>query len=199
MTTLRPSEKKKRRRSRKGSAKRSQKVQKRKIGYTVKKGRIVNVYKISGKPGRRYYNGNKLVKGKKIFTTKAKARAFLKKNISKRTRKRSRRKSSFGSWWDNTQLTYCRPGSECANASTLSGYPFYSDKSDWKPYYPIKGSAFGASASFASSKHKSIRKLPTYSDDYRTFLNEFKEKLSSEREMDGEENIGGCDMLSDFN
>ena len=162
----------------------------------------------------------------------------MKKNISKRTRKRSRRKSSFGQWWGNTQLTYCRPGSECANASTLSGrYPFYSDNSDWKPYYPIKSSAFGAdqkqediqrdrdrehaSASESESEsepepksegdnfredyanlssiYNGTRKLPTYSDDYPTFLNEFQNKLSSERNMVGEINIGGCDMASDFN
>lgn len=133
-------------RSRKGSKKKSKvKVQKRKIGYTIKKGRVVHVYKISGKPGRRYYNGNKLIKGKRCYTTKAKANAALKKAPRKRSPRSGRRKSSFGSWWDNTQLTYCNPGTECANASTLGGkYPFYNDNSDWKPYYPIKGSAFGA-------------------------------------------------------
>ena len=104
------------------------KAQKRKIGYTIKKGRVVHVYKISGKPGRRYYNGNKLIKGKRCYTTKAKANAALKKAPRKRSPRSGRRKSSFGSWWDNTQLTYCNPGTECANASTLGGkYPFYND------------------------------------------------------------------------
>lgn len=129
--------KKRRRLSRKGS---KTKKTRRAIGYCVKKGRVVKIYKMSTKAGRYYYDGKKVTKGKKCFKTKAKAKASIKKKIVKRRRKR---RSSFGSW-DNTQLTYCNPGTECANASTLGGqYPFYSGNSDWKPYYPVKGSAFG--------------------------------------------------------
>ena len=140
--------KKKRRRrlSRKGS---KTKKTRRAIGYCVKKGRVVKIYKMSTKAGRYYYDGKKVTKGKKCFKTKAKAKASTKKKIIKRRRKR---RSSFGSW-DNTQLTYCNPGTECANASTLGGqYPFYSGNSDWKPYYPVKGSAFGVWNPFRPTK-----------------------------------------------
>ena len=128
------------------------------------------------------------MKGKKCFTTKAKARSFLKKNISKRSRKSSRRKSSFGSWWNNTQTTYCRPGSECANASTLGGqYPFYNNNSDnWKPYYPVKGSAFGIDDDNEDDKV----------DSYKNFLYDFKKQMKDEpiRNSDGSYKAGACGL-----
>lgn len=65
----------------------------------------------------------------------------------KRGRRTKRRKSSFGTYWDNTQKTYANAcaSQQCASASTVGGpYPFYRPaKSNWVPYYQIKGNAFG--------------------------------------------------------
>lgn len=51
-----------------------------------------------------------------------------------------RRSTNFGSWWDNTQKTYCF-GDQCSYASDLgSGLPYYGD---WKPYSSVRGPSFG--------------------------------------------------------
>ena len=74
--------------SRKTRRKKSRSVKRKAVGYTIKKGRVVKVYRSAGK-GRTYYNGRKLVKGKKAYKTKAKAKASLKR--SRGTKVRSRR------------------------------------------------------------------------------------------------------------
>jgi hypothetical protein len=54
---------------------------------------------------------------------------------------RPRRVSKFGSWWDNTQKTYCA-GAQCSAADQVgSGYPYHGD---WKPYASIRGPSFGS-------------------------------------------------------
>ena len=172
--------KKRRRLSRKGS---KTKKTRRAIGYCVKKGRVVKIYKISTKAGRYYYDGKKVTKEKKCFKTKAKAKASIKKKIVKRRRGPRTRQSSFGSW-DNTQLTYCNPGTECANASTLGGqYPFYSGNSDWKPYYPVKGSAFGGMFSNMFDKKDTEDKDTTQS--HEQFVNEDEDEDEPEPEDRG--------------
>lgn len=171
--------KKRRRLSRKGS---KTKKKRRAIGYCVKKGRVVKIYKISTKAGRYYYDGKKVTKGKKCFKTKAKAKASLKKKIVKRRRGPRTRRSSFGSWWDNTQLTYCNPGTECANASTLGGqYPFYSGNSNWKPYYPVKSSAFGGSW-FNPFRNMKDTEYKYTTQSHERFVNEDKNKDKDEPE-----------------
>lgn len=53
-------------------------------------------------------------------------------------------KSSFGSWWDNTQQLYGGANTkQAADASNLNGsFPFY-NKDSWQPYYSINGPSFG--------------------------------------------------------
>ena len=68
------------------------------------------------------------------------------KSSTKVRQPRSRRRNTsnhFGSWWDNTQKTYCL-GAQCQSMTDLgSGFPY---KGDWKPYSSIKGSSFGFDA-----------------------------------------------------
>ena len=71
---------------------------------------------------------SKVVKKKKIPS---------KKSGSTVHQGRSRRKpqSEFGSWWDNTQKTYCL-GGQCSYADQVgSGLPYYGN---WKPYSSIE-------------------------------------------------------------
>lgn len=75
-----------RKKAKKRSKRKSKKVSKKKIGYTLKKNRIVLVYKFKGLSGKRYSNKRKLAKGKKVYK---------KKSQVKQTRKRTR-KSRFG-------------------------------------------------------------------------------------------------------
>jgi hypothetical protein len=46
---------------------------KKRIGWCMKKKRVVGVYEFKDKKGKRFSNGNKLVKGKKIFKQKSMA------------------------------------------------------------------------------------------------------------------------------
>jgi hypothetical protein len=91
--------------------------------------------------------GDIMKKGSKSMVTKKrdnvkKTRSSSK--IRKGRRRYTRKRNSFGSWWDNTQQLYGGPGArQAADASTLNGmYPFY-DKDGWQPYYSIKGPSFG--------------------------------------------------------
>jgi hypothetical protein len=60
-------------------------------------------------------------------------------------KRRTSKKSKFGSWWDNTQQLYGGAvGKQAADASNLGGeYPFYSGNDNWVPYYSIGGNSFG--------------------------------------------------------
>ena len=75
-----------------GRKKSTKKSTKKKIGYTIKKGRVVQVYKIIGLVGNRYYDKKKLTKGKKVYKTKAKAQAQAKK--AKKTTKTKKAKKT---------------------------------------------------------------------------------------------------------
>jgi len=57
-------------------------------GWCVKKGRVVRIYKFKGLVGRRYYNRNKVPKGKRCYKTKAAATKASKKGKRRTTRKR---------------------------------------------------------------------------------------------------------------
>lgn len=113
--------KRRRRRTRKTSTKKSGKMTRKKIGYTMKKGRMCHVYKYKGLTGRRYANKRKLSKGKKVYKTKAACkRACAKRRKTKSTRRRRRRtkRSSFGVG-----------GSYMPLESFMSPYPYAVDSS----------------------------------------------------------------------
>jgi len=79
--------------------------------------------KVYKKRSLKKYNNNKVYTGRKRYTRK--------------------KKSSFGSWWDNTQQLYGGASRQAADASTLNGpYPFYSND-NWQPYQSIDGPSFG--------------------------------------------------------
>ena len=114
--------KKKRKRPRKTTKKTKTKMTKKRIGYAIKKKRVVNVYKFKGLVGRRYSNKNKIAKGKKVHKTKASARKALKKKNMKKTKSKRkttrRRRSSFGVG-----------GSYMPLSSFMSPYPYSTDSS----------------------------------------------------------------------
>lgn len=76
---------------------------------------------------------------------KRKLKKYNNKKIYTGRKRYTRKKTSFGSWWDNTQQLYGGIGAskQSADASTLNGpYPFYNNDS-WQPYYSIDGPSFG--------------------------------------------------------
>ena len=83
---------------------------KKHVGYTLKKGRVVKVYKIAGLKGRRYSNRNKLPKGKRVYKNKSQVpknkKPITRRRTSKTQRKRRSRKRRERILWDiydNTQ------------------------------------------------------------------------------------------------
>lgn len=108
--------KKRRRRTSKKSTK--GKVSRKKIGYAIKKNRIVNVFKFKGLKGRRYASKNKLAKGKKVYKTKAAAKRSMMKKQKKKTTRRRTKRSSFGVG-----------GSYMPLESFMSPYPYSVDSS----------------------------------------------------------------------
>lgn len=75
-------------------------------------------------------------------TKKNKSIRKTKSSTKIRMGRHRRRSQNFGSWWDNTQKTYCL-GGQCSYSSDVgSGYPYIGD---WPPYASIKGSSFGNS------------------------------------------------------
>ncbi len=114
--------KRRRRRTTKTSTKKKGgKMTRKKIGYTMKKGRMCHVYKYKGLTGRRYANKRKLSKGKKVYKTKAACKRACakrsKKTKSTRRRRRTKR-SSFGVG-----------GSYMPLESFMSPYPYSVDSS----------------------------------------------------------------------
>lgn len=107
-----------RRKSTKGKGK--GKVSRKRIGYCIKKKRVCHVFKYKGLTGRRYSNKHKLAKGKKVYKTKAQARAAAKRKSKKTTKRRRRRRarSSFGVG-----------GSYMPLESFMSPYPYSVDSS----------------------------------------------------------------------
>ena len=65
------------------------------VAYCIKKNRVVGVYKKPGRKGRYYFNGTKVIKGKKCYKLKSKANAALKKNRPKRRKSSSRSSSTY--------------------------------------------------------------------------------------------------------
>lgn len=86
------------------------------VAYCIKKNRVVGVYKKPGRKGRYYFNGTKVIKGKKCYKLKSKANAALKK-----TRNSKRRKSSSRSTSSKTYYYYI-DGREKKQPSWKKGY-----------------------------------------------------------------------------
>jgi len=114
--------KKSRRTRKKTTTTKKGKVSRKKIGYTMKKGRICHVYKYKGLTGRRYSNKRKLSKGKKVYKTKAACKRACakksKKSAKKTTRRRRTQRSNFGTG-----------GSYMPLESFMSPFPYSVDSS----------------------------------------------------------------------
>ena len=74
------------------------------VGWCVKNGKVVQIFKVVGKKGRYYKNGTKVKKGKKCFKTKAKATKASKNPSKKRKRNsytKKGKKYKIGKCWKN--------------------------------------------------------------------------------------------------
>lgn len=114
--------KKKQRRTRRKTTTKTKKVSRKKIGYTMKKGRMCIVYKYKGLTGRRYSNKRKLSKGKKLYKTKAACKRACAKKSKKVSRKKTTRRRS-------TRSSFGTGGSYMPLESFMSPYPYSVDSS----------------------------------------------------------------------
>lgn len=91
---------------------------KKRVGYCVKNGKIVEVFKVKGKKGRKFKNGDHVRKGTRCYTKKMNANKALRSKMKGKTRRRKKRSSSFGVG-----------GSYMPLSSFMSPYPYAVDSS----------------------------------------------------------------------
>lgn len=116
----------------------------------TKKGKKVSVKSLWTQITKKVVDVDKVVK-KKNSVRRIKSSSRVRQPRSRKIN------SHFGSWWDNTQKTYCL-GGQCQNMVDLgSGFPY---KGDWKPYSSIKGSSFGFDATLDTPAMDSYPYLP---------------------------------------
>lgn len=78
-----------------GKKKRKKQNNNKAVAYCIKNNRVVGVYKKPGRKGRYYFNGTKVIKGKKCYKLKSKANAALKKKRPRRRKSSSRSSSTY--------------------------------------------------------------------------------------------------------